>query len=449
MPKDLKFLTLCLTLVIVTVSMLAHLLFRLATVQPLPRLESARPPAANHAKPPGPGLKPEPLAASEATPDNRLPPLTETPREISADHAVTVEELQKSLETKAAKPGEALLVFKGAESLAAFQRRAGVYGLKVIASDPRLRAARVSYADIRNLHRELTEHAGEYESVGPNYLARVPGLPEEPQADKNNAGGTAEFRSHGLEQIGATGDRMNWGRGATVAVLDTGITPHSTFRQGQVTHIDLVGDGSAIDGHGTAMASLIAGSGENAEGVAPYARLLDIRVAGANGYSDTATLSTAIMKAADMGAQVINISLGAFGRSPMLESAVNYALGKNILIVAAAGNEGMNQLASPASIPGVIGVGAVDASGKQAYFSNSGNNLAFLAPGVGIVSGYSDGRIVIGSGTSQSAAITSGIIAKLISDGYQRTNIPSLLVKSSQRIEGTPQQVGAGAVRLP
>jgi hypothetical protein len=423
---------------------------RLASVEPLPRLEMDRVRADSHANTPKPDLKPEPMVAKASPSLNPLPPLADAPQEIKTDHALTVEELQKALETKAAKPGEALLMFKDAEALAAFQRRAGVYGLKVIASDPRLRAARVSYADIRNLHRELTEHAGDYESVGPNYLARVPGLPQEPpQADKDNAGGATEFRSHGFEQIGATGDRMNWGRGATVAVLDTGITPHSTFRQGQITHIDLVGDGSALDGHGTAMASLIAGSGANAEGVAPYAKLLDIRVAGANGYSDTATLSAAIMKAADMGANVINISLGAFGSSPMLESAVNYAIGKNILIVAAAGNEGMNQLASPAAIPGVIGVGAVDASGKQAYFSNSGNNLAFLAPGVGIVSGYSDGRIVIGNGTSQSAAITTGIIAKLISDGYQRANIPALLQKSTQKIEGNAQQVGAGIVRLP
>ncbi|MFK5283975.1 S8 family serine peptidase, partial [Lacticaseibacillus paracasei] len=79
----------------------------------------------------------------------------------------------------------------------------------------------------------------------------------------------------------------------------------------------------------------------------------------------------------------------------------------------AAGNEQFNQLSYPAGIPGVISVGAVDATGAQAWFSNSGPGLSVVAPGVGIVSAYSQGKIVIGSGTSQSAAITSGVAAYL------------------------------------
>ena len=374
----------------------------------------------------------------------------ETPAPVEAAPALTMEELHKALDTKVAKSNEALLVFKSPQALAEFQQRAARAGLKIIATDPKLRAARVGYQDLAALHRDLTEHADDYESVGPNYLARIPGLPPpEPQTDVANAGGSAEFRSHGFEYIGATGDRANWGRDAVVAVLDSGITSHPTFRDGQITHYDLVGDGQTYDGHGTAMASLIAGSANGAEGVSPRARLLDLRVAGADGYSDTATLSSAIVKAADLGAHVINISLGAFGSSPMLESAVQYALAKNILVVAAAGNDQKNQLAIPAAIPGVIAVGAVDASGKQAYFSNSGDNLAFLAPGVGIISGYSDGRVVIGRGTSQATAITTGIIAKLVGEGYQRRLIPVLLRQSAQRLTGTPQQVGAGSVRIP
>jgi hypothetical protein len=444
--KRLAWITFCLALAAM-VGSLAWLGLRLAEAPPAPPDIASHTEGATQQRPSA-LANPEPMSQPVLTPRSEAHAATPAPVETAP--ALTVEELQKALDTDAAKPHEALLTFRSALALAEFQQRAARAGLKVIAADPKLRAARVGYQDIAALHREITGNASDYESAGPNYLARIPGLPPPaPQTDPANAGGHAEFRSHGFEAIGATGDRSNWGRDAVVAVLDSGITAHQTFREGQVTHFDLVGDGEPFDGHGTAMASLIAGSAQGAEGVSPRTRLLDFRVAGPDGYSDTATLSSAIVKAADMGAHIINISLGAFGTSPMLEAAVQYALAKNILVVAAAGNEQMDQLAIPAALPGVIAVGAVDASGTQAYFSNAGDNLAFLAPGVGIISGYSDGRIVIGRGTSQATAITTGIIAKLVSDGYQRTSIPRLLRQSAQRVSGTPQQVGAGSVRIP
>lgn len=447
MMKRIAWIFFCLALVAMTGS-IAWLGLRLAEAPPaLP--ENASSPGSSAPQRPAAFANPEPMSQPALAPRDEAI-ASAAPATVEAAPALTIEELQKALDIKAAKPNEALLTFKSAQALAEFMQRAARAGLKILASDPKLRAARVGYQDLAALHRDITSHADDYESAGPNFLARIPGLPPPtPQVDEANAGGHAEFRSHGFDAIGATGDRANWGRDAVVAVLDSGITPHPAFREGQVTHFDLVGDGQAFDGHGTAMASLIAGSAQGAEGVSPRARLLDFRVAGADGYSDTATLSSAIVKAADMGAHVINISLGAFGTSPMLEAAVQFALAKNILIVAAAGNEQMDQLAIPAAIPGVIAVGAVDARGTQAYFSNSGENLAFLAPGVGIISGYSDGRIVIGRGTSQATAIATGIIAKLVGDGYQRSSIPRLLQQSATRVSGTPQQVGAGAVRIP
>lgn len=346
-------------------------------------------------------------------------------------------------------PNEALLTFRTPEALAAFRDRAAALGLEVLSHDPKLRSARVRFRDTEGLERDLNAHADDYTHVGPNYLVHVPGLPPAPQTDNANAGGREPFRSQGLEMIGATANRNGWGQGVTVAVIDSGVSAHPSLQNTQITHIDLVNDGSAMNGHGTAMASLIAGNSESVGGVAPAARLLDIRVTDKNGDSNTALLSSAIVKATDLGARVINISLGSSGSAPMLEEAVRYAQSRNVVIVAAAGNEQQNALSMPAGLPGVLSVGAVDANGTQAYFSNSGGGLTLVAPGVGIVSGYADNKLVIGSGTSQATAITTGVVAYLLGRGYYGPNVIPQLTRTAKPLGASSEAVGAGLIQVP
>lgn len=355
----------------------------------------------------------------------------------------------EQLNAPGALPNEALLTFRTAEALAAFRNRAAALGLEVLGYDPRLKAARVRFKDTAGLERDLAEHAADYAHVGPNYVVRVPGIPQSTAAtDTANAGGREPFRSQGLDAIGAAANRSGWGNGVTVAVIDSGVSNHPSLQNTAVTHIDMVNDGSAMNGHGTAMASLIAGNDANVGGVSPAAKLLDIRVADTEGNSNTAILSSAIVKATDMGARVINISLGSSGSSPMLEEAVRYAQSRNVVVVAAAGNEQHNALSMPAGLPGVVSVGAVDANGTQAYFSNSGNGLTLVAPGVGIVSGYTDNKLVIGSGTSQATAITSGVVAYLLSRGYYGGNIQSLLTRTASPLNAPATAVGAGLLQV-
>lgn len=353
----------------------------------------------------------------------------------------------QTLNVPGSLPNEALLTFRTPEALAAFRDRAAALGLEVLGYDAKLRTARVRFRDTAALERDLNEHAADYTHVGPNYLVRVPGLP--PQTDNSNAGGREPFRSQGLDAIGAAGNRSGWGQGVTVAVIDSGIAAHPSLKDTQITHIDLVNDGNTMNGHGTAMASLIAGNSDTVGGVAPAAKLLDIRVADTNGDSNTALLSSAIVKATDLGARVINISLGGSGDSPMLEEAVRYAQSRNVVIVAAAGNEQQTALSWPAGISGVLSVGAVDANGTQAYFSNSGPGLTIVAPGVGIVSGYADSKLVIGSGTSQATALTSGVVASLLARGYHGPNIIPLLTRSAEPLSAPATAVGAGLIQIP
>lgn len=356
----------------------------------------------------------------------------------------------ETLNVPGSLPNEALLTFRTPEALAAFRDRARSLGLEVLGYDAKLRTARVRFRDATALERDLNAHAEDYTHVGPNYLVSIPGIPSAPAAsDTANAGGRAPFQSQGLDAIGATGNRSSWGQGVTVAVIDSGIAAHPSLKGTQITHIDLVNDGSAMNGHGTAMASLIAGSSETVNGVAPAAKLLDIRVTDTNGDSNTALLSSAIVKATDLGARVINISLGGSGDSPMLDEAVRYAQSRNVVIVAAAGNEQQTALSWPAGISGVLSVGAVDANGSQAWFSNSGPGLTLVAPGVGIVSGYADSKLVIGSGTSQATAITSGVVASLFARGYNGPNIIPLLTRTAARLNAPATDVGAGLVQIP
>ncbi|MBU6302263.1 MAG: S8 family serine peptidase [Verrucomicrobia bacterium] len=358
------------------------------------------------------------------------------------------------LDAPGAIPGEALLTFRTARALELFRERANRGGFTVLGVEPRLRTVRVRFGDPASLAADWAEHAEDYERFGPNYLARIPGLPvgetgRESRPDSANEGGRRPFESQGLESIGAAGDRSRWGKGVTVAVVDSGIGSHPSLAGVEIRHIDLLRDGAEINGHGTAMASLIAGRDAGVGGVAPAATLLDIRVADADGMSNTALLASGMVKAVDLGARIINISLGTDGYSAMLVEAVRYAQARNVVIVAAAGNEQQTVLALPAALPGVLSVGAVDAGGKQAWFSNSGEGLTLVAPGVGIVSGYTGGRLVIGSGTSQATALASGAVASLMSRGYSAAAIVPLLVRAAKPLEGPRAAVGAGLLQLP
>ena len=363
---------------------------------------------------------------------------------------VGLEELRGALVGEGAVPGEALLVFRSAAELAAFRARAGLYGLKILGSDTRLNSARVKYDSLGRLADELNEHPGAYENVAANLVARIPGLPRStPEVDTANQGGESAFLEGVMGSIGAGGDRSEWGAGVKVAVLDSGVKDHETFEGVSIEHVKLVEMGPEANGHGTSMASLIAGQEEPATGVAQGAKLLDVWVADEKGMSNTGLVAEGIMAAVDRGAKVINISLGSFGSSLVLQNAVQYAMDQGVVIVAAAGNEQLTQLAYPAAYPGVVSVGAVDKQRKQAFFSNSGQGLVLSAPGVGILSAYPNGEVVVGSGTSQATALVSGAVATLMGRGLSGAEAVKLLRESATATGAPKEQVGAGVLRIP
>lgn len=355
--------------------------------------------------------------------------------------------LLQRIQAVGAIENEAILRFKSREAYEAFLKRAAAAGLNVLSQLDGFLAVRVGYGSIDALRRELTGNLDDIEDVGANYLFKIPGVPE--TEDRANAG-AVPFGTSLFSSLGADGDRSRWGQGVTVAVLDAGLTNHPTFTRGQIAgHIDLIKDGQPFNGHGDAMGSLIGGSADGAEGVAPAAKLLDIRIFDSAGEGDSFVLAQGIREAVDRGAQIINISGAGYGDAALVRQAITYAQQNNVTVVAAVGNEQAGIKAYPAAYDGVVSVSGVDRTGRLAYFSNSGDPT-LAAPAVSVPSAYSsegESGYVYGSGTSQAAALVSGAAAKLLSQGLNPQKALPAATKPGASTT-TPHEVGAGILYL-
>ncbi len=389
------------------------------------------------AEPPGPEVSMNALPAVKTTEPGMLPF-----RSVDAVMAA----LLQALSSPRAVPNEAVLTFRTRQAMKDFLRQASQHGLRVIGSVDGLHAVRVGFDDARSLRNYLSSAGADKPAVEANYWMVVPRLPKE---DATNQGGVVPVGGRLFSDINAAGDRSQWGRGVTVAVLDTGVKAHPTFGETQVMHLDLVNDGKAFHSHGTSVASLIAGQDEQAPGVAPAASILDIRIADDKGYSVTSLVAQGIVEAVDRGVTLINISMGGYDDSGVLRQAVAYAASKGVPIFAAAGNDGYNQLAYPAAIPSVIAVGSVAGDDKQAYFSNSGSNLDLTAPGVGLITAWDVNKIASVSGTSQSSAVAAGAAAATASFGYRADTLESLLKQNARTTGASQDKIGAGVIQLP
>ncbi|MFC4056588.1 S8 family serine peptidase [Actinomadura syzygii] len=258
------------------------------------------------------------------------------------------------------------------------------------------------------------------------------------------------------------------GRGVTVAVLDTGVDARHPDLTGRVVNgPDLTGGvrrpGSRYWGlHGTSMASIIAGHGhgpglaQGMMGVAPMSRVLSVRVTLENddplrrddgqqaGGSEHDAVAQGIRYAVDHGADIINMSLGGgrqfYNGTASQESAIKYALGKGVVLIASAGNDGSgaNRKNFPAAYPGVIAVGALDRRLRLWKDSNRRSHAAVCAPGVDIVSADASNGYVVGTGTSASSAMVAGVAALV------RSRYPKLTPAEVRQalIEGSPARAG-------
>ena len=286
-------------------------------------------------------------------------------------------------------------------------------------------------------------------------------LPAMPNASANEA---STSLAEVLETIGA--DELHdlgvTGAGIDIAVIDTGVNavagldgfnkvihgPDLSFESGTEFYAQ------DTYGHGTAMASIIAGDGDGYQGVAPGARILSLKVADNTGAVDVSQVIAALDWVTQYGqgeglnVRVINLAYVTPSTQPYeidpLADAVERAWEAGYVVVVSAGNEGVSTggLSSPATDPFVIAVAAAEGEGV-ADFSAAGTQRIpdVMAPGNRILAlaaldsrlaqehpdAIIDGRLLRGSGTSQAAAVVSGSAALLL----------------QQRPDLTPDQVKA------
>ena len=233
-------------------------------------------------------------------------------------------------------------------------------------------------------------------------------------------------------------DTQMGNRETVVAIIDSGVDMgHPDLKSKIVaTWNTLDKNENAKDdhGHGThcaGIATALADNNEGIAGVAPSVGLMSVKVLDARGRGSDATIAEGVVWAADHGAKVMSMSLGLYKRSQVLEDALQYALDKDVVLVASAGNNNaendhQSKPHLPSTHPGVIEVAATDDKDQKARFSNFGKTVSVAAPGVNILSTlptYSVGRDLnygMMSGTSMASPFVAGLA------GLVRSQYPQL-----------------------
>lgn len=252
------------------------------------------------------------------------------------------------------------------------------------------------------------------------------------------------------------------GSGVVVAVVDSGVDADHPQLAGKVLRGedfflfgDLPGSFDCVS-HGTAAASIIVAepaAGIGFHGVAPGARILPVRVSerditddGNTTTIDPEVLARGIWYAVDQGAKVLNLSLAGPADNFFVRKAVEYAVSKDVLVVAAAGNlqqEGKPGPPSfPAAYPGVLGVGSIDIEGARASASQVGDFVDIVAPGTDVLGATRVGGHTYFTGTSFAAPFVAGTAA-LVRSAWPKLTAPQVV----QRLQATaaPARGGNGS----
>lgn len=269
------------------------------------------------------------------------------------------------------------------------------------------------------------------------------------------------------------------GKGVKVAVLDTGVdTTHPDLKDQVKESRNFTQAADATDhfGHGTHVASIVAGTGAKSggkyKGVAPDAEILNGKVLDDSGYGDDSGIIAGMEWAAAQGASVVNLSLGGFDTPEVdpLEAEVDkLSAEKGILFAIAAGNEGPQSIGSPGSADAALTVGAVDDKDKLADFSSTGPRIGdgaikpdVTAPGVDITAAAAKGSVIdreVGekpegyltiSGTSMATPHVAGAAAILKQEhpdwGY--AELKAALTGSAKGGNYTPFEQGSGRIAV-
>jgi len=227
-------------------------------------------------------------------------------------------------------------------------------------------------------------------------------------------------------------------------------------------YVDRDNDPTDENFHGTHVAGIIGAVGNNGTGVAGVCwnvKLLPIRAGfrttAGEGYLQDDDAAAAVIYAADMGCNVVNMSWGDANYSPIIGDACQYAYDKGVTLVASAGNNPGPYLSYPAKLSTVISVGAINKTRNLAGFSSWGVDMDIVAPGEGVLSTYkleSDQLYFEQNGTSMSSPFVAGAAALLLSlhPGLTPDEVRTRLCNSATDLGpvGFDPQYGHGLLNL-
>ncbi|MGB0821814.1 MAG: S8 family serine peptidase, partial [Ilumatobacteraceae bacterium] len=231
----------------------------------------------------------------------------------------------------------------------------------------------------------------------------------------------------------------NRGSGATIFVVDTGISAHTEFGSRLTAGFDAVNDGLGSDdchGHGTHVASTAAGA---TLGVANDALVVPVRVLDCNGSGSTSDVLAGLswIRTIDLGTRrgVVNLSLGG-GPSTMLDNAVAQLVAEGYVVTVAAGNESQNACdVSPAREPSALTIGATTRVDTRAWYSNFGSCLDLFAPGDSIVgagiSSSTSQQTMSGTSMASPHAAGAAAIAFTAQPSSSPSDIAALLINDA------------------
>ncbi|MBD3309261.1 S8 family serine peptidase [candidate division KSB3 bacterium] len=262
--------------------------------------------------------------------------------------------------------------------------------------------------------------------------------------------------SQGIDAIGAWDIEVG-NESVIIAIIDTGIDyTHEDLAGKVIKGYDFVNedfDPKDDNGHGTHVAGIAGAFSNNRSGIAgvcPGCSLLAIKVITADGAGTNTWIANGIANAVNLGAQVINLSLGGLDRSHTIELAVQQAYQNNVLVVAASGNDGSSVPLYPAAFPEVIAVGATDRSGDRASFSSYGSHLELAAPGQAIYGTLPGNTYDAWNGTSMASPHVAGLAGLVLSKspGLSNDQVRRVLVESAQDLGQSGRDASFGYGRI-
>lgn len=231
-----------------------------------------------------------------------------------------------------------------------------------------------------------------------------------------------------------------------IAVIDSGVDRgHPDLSPQLVPGWNFVAnsdDTNDIVGHGTAVAGTIAAASNNGIGIAGVSwssRIMPLVVVDSSEFASYSNIATAIQYAVDHGARVINISIGGASSSAVLQSAIDYAWSRNVVVFASAMNDSSTVPNYPAACTHAVAVSATDSNDSLTSFSNYGSWIAISAPGNNILTTSMGGGYGYWSGTSFSSPIATGVasLALAVDPTLTAPALVTLIEKNADDL-GTP-----------